>query len=105
MVEYISKSNDFKKKIEKATEDINGEVPITELFDAEFMEKYTTVATIEDLLEKTGYGNKKFEDITEDELNSVVKEHTSFETWGKMKSTAGQQYAAKIFKQHGFSIE
>lgn len=88
------------EELSKAAEELNGkqDVPLSELFPAEFISTNTSLASIDELFEIGGW-DMSVEDalsaIPDTEIDIIVQRHTSFATWHDMLQAAIGQHAAK----------
>ncbi|MBA2846165.1 hypothetical protein HNP88_000349 [Methanococcus maripaludis] len=77
-------------------------IPFNELFNRNFMLKYTNCSDVEEFFEKGGFKadtEEEFEKIDEELLDKHVSENTKFGTWVEMLNGAGHQWAEKEFKK------
>lgn len=91
------KLNDLSKRADKA----NGEhsVSFEELFPPSFMKKQTDSDEIYSFFNAGGFdasNNETFKEIDEDQLDVYILEHSNFESWQDMKTTAAEKYTAKL---------
>lgn len=91
------KLNDLSKKADKA----NGEhsVSFEELFPPSFMERHTDSDEIYSFFVAGGFdasNNETFKEIDENKLDAYILEHSNFDSWQDMKTTAAEKYTAKL---------
>lgn len=70
----------------------------TELFNPEFMQKYTSHQTIEDMFTSSGFKIEKQEDmlaIPEEEWEKFIQEATRFSSWQEMQTKAVGEFTAR----------
>ena len=99
--DILKKLQDLQKNVRKL-EDTN-KISFTELFNPDFMRKYTDSKTIEDFLTNSGLIPEDPEEITEEmfetpEFNEYVKQRTNFNSWSEMLSKAGEEWITKKLK-------
>lgn len=92
--------NSLYEELSNAAKNISGKnnVPIDELFTEDFMSEYTPLKSFSDFLEIGGWDlfeENALDNIPIDEINDVVRNHTSFNSWHDMQETAVGQYFAK----------
>lgn len=88
------------KQMQQNAREIEGThtVNFGELFNIEFMEKYTNSSSISEFLNASGLdfsSQESFKNINETELDVYISKNSSFSSWSEMKSKAGQIWAAK----------
>ena len=84
------------EKIQKQANEISGPVSFDVLFNQNFMSKHSNFSSFDELLKVGNYTvNSKddFEAIPESELDTLISEHTNFNSWEEMKVVAGKEYA------------
>lgn len=82
--------------------DTTTQVPITELFNSDFMIEYTEYATFEELLTAGGFIVNSTEDflaIPDEDFNKHIRSCTKFTSWNDMMTKASEIY---VLKQLGF---
>ena len=75
--------------------EIIGEVSYGDIFTDEFINRYTSFATIDDFFDGGGYVIKSLDDIEEipdEELDAFVKKSTEFISWKQMTDAAVDEY-------------
>jgi hypothetical protein len=93
--------NQLQKALNELADDVknvSGEYSFEELFHANFMGKYTSVATFQELLDKSGFRVETAEDfkaIPDDAWDEHIRRYTSFSDWEDMQQTAAQELIAK----------
>ncbi len=88
---------EFGGKLNKATEEASGTVSFDKLFNKGFMAKYSSLQTIDEMFDKAGItieSEDDFKALLEETLNSIVKQHTNFNSWEQMLGKAGEEYMA-----------
>ena len=93
----ITGLDEMRRKLEtlrRRAENLSGPVPFEDLFPPEFMRRYTSFKTIEDML--GGFGTpinftEDFERVPDAEWDAYVREKTKFATWTDMQSKAGEE--------------
>lgn len=96
----IQGSGNFKRSLQKLSDNLRAlgghhDVPVTELFNADFMRRYAKVPTLEALLDAGGFKVETADDfkaIPNEEMDRAVREHTSFATWKEMFEKAGLEH-------------
>jgi len=88
------------KKLQKKVEDASKpeSVSFNVLFHEDFMRKNTNFTSIDDFFDQSPFQvetEEDFEALDQTELDKYVAEHTQFEDWDDMLSTAGQEHIAK----------
>lgn len=94
--------NNLNNFLENAKKLDGQEVPFTELFSPMFMSQHTDASSFDELLQKSGLKIETPEDllnIPEQEMDSLVAEHTKFPTWDAMQIKAFEEWSAQ---QPGF---
>ena len=84
---------DFLDKIEEL-EGVN-QIPINDLFNEIFMEKYTRFSSIDEFFETTEWeveDKEDLEEIPEQELDTFVRDKTKFSSWEHMLNQAGKEW-------------
>lgn len=92
-------------ELAKKAKQLNGEnqVPFSELFAPAFMRKYTDFATIDEMLEATGYQVDSVEDfkaIPDAPWDSFVQQRTKFSDWREMIQKAGLEWTSRKLGLH-----
>lgn len=75
--------------------DLEGGVPMEELFTQEFMLMYTDFNSFEEFIETSQWtveSQEDFEAIPEDAFDDYVDEHTEFAAWEPMLRTGAERY-------------
>jgi hypothetical protein len=93
------------EKLQEGIEELEGEnqVPFDELFPPEFMEKYTSFESIEQMLEESDFKldtNNDFENLPDKDWDEYVAKNTQFDTWNSMLEEASTEW---VSKKLGFS--
>ncbi|MFH5834586.1 hypothetical protein ACHAL6_00750 [Proteiniclasticum sp. C24MP] len=89
-------------KLEDAIKSVNGTVSFAELFTQDFMSRYTSFNSLEELLEYGGYhieSEEDFEAIPEDEFDKLISEKTKFQDWSTMLNAAVKNYSEEKIKR------
>ena len=87
------------KKLEENAKKLDGKHKVTfsDLYTPEFMDSYTNVKTINELIEKSGFEVSSIEDLNylceNDVFNKFISQNTKFKTFIEMHKTAGAEYA------------
>ena len=84
---------DGLKKLQKKIKELSQphEVAFGELFNNNFMSKYTSVSSFDKLLEVSGFEVKSMEDfkaIPDNAWEECIRQYTSFNSWQEMQSKA-----------------
>jgi hypothetical protein len=97
-----SEIEDMQEKFEVLTVDLtklSGEVIKLnkEIFNRDFMDKYTLCETFDEFIEKVPceIESKEFESL--EELNNFVSQKTVFDNWAQMKKKAIEEWIASKF--------
>jgi hypothetical protein len=75
--------------------DLEGGVPMTEIFTPEFMMMYTEFDSFDEMLESSPWSvesQEDFEEIPEDDFDEYVDENTEFPSWEVMYQTGAERY-------------
>lgn len=99
----MSGFDDLEKKLkemEKAAKELEGtkEVSFGELFNDNFMRKYTDSDNLESFFGKSGYKietEDDFDALDESEFDAFVNKHSEFNDWEEMLGKAGEEYAIR----------
>jgi hypothetical protein len=88
------------KRLQKTAKKLDGtlSVPLTDLFTASFMRRYTQFDSFEDFLASGGFvvnSQEDFEAIPDKDMDAHVAKTTRFATWEEMFSKAAELYFAK----------
>lgn len=75
------------------------EVSFNNLFDENFMKKYTNFKTINELLLKCNITNSEELEKNIALLESEIKTNTKFSSWEEMKDIAGKELICKQIKK------
>lgn len=78
--------------------DLEGGVPMVELFDEEFMLMYTDFTSFDEMLEQSKWqveSQEDFEAIPDDEFDIYVSEYSEFPDWETMMETGSSRYFEK----------
>lgn len=73
-------------------------VPLTDLFTPAFMSKYTSVSTLDEFCEKSGFNfssKEDFENIPQEDLDEYVRSISNFSNWNDMLDNAVRIYISK----------
>jgi hypothetical protein len=77
-------------------------VRLRDLFNPDFMERYTEFSSIDEMVESSGFDVESADDfkrILDDGWDTFVASRTRFRTWKQMLAKAGEEY---IVKKLGF---
>ena len=102
------KTNGFDKiqnkleELQKIAEDLEGErsIPLYELFNSNFMHKYTSFKSFEAFLSAGNFKaetKEEFDAIPDNEMNKHVSKTTDFKDWENMFGVAVEEYVIKRF--------
>jgi phosphoglycolate phosphatase-like HAD superfamily hydrolase len=99
-IEGLDDAMEQLNEMKERAEELEGEheVPFNELYNRSFMEGYSRYSSFDAMLEDGGFEvdtEKDFEQILEEELNSHIRNNTSFASWEEMQETAVQEWTAK----------
>ena len=86
-------------ELENKADDLDGEneVKFDELFNPDFMKKYTNFISIDEMFEKSSFevnSEEDFEEIPEEELDEYVNNNTKFSTWEEMLQKGVQEWTS-----------
>ncbi|WDU84236.1 hypothetical protein [Caloramator sp. Dgby_cultured_2] len=95
--------NEFRKNLKKIEDNLKefektNTVSFNELFNSQFMNKYTNFSSFEEFLSYGGFivnSQEDFEAIPDDKMNELVQKTTIFSSWEEMLSKATETYLAK----------
>ena len=85
------------KKLEKEAKAMDGKkVPFSELFNASFMRKHSSVSSFSELLKSGGYSTDadEFAKIPDDEFDTFIRDNTNFSSWEEMQKEAANAYVS-----------
>jgi hypothetical protein len=74
------------------------QVPLSELFPPEFMQRHSKFDSLQDLFEASGFTIESAEDfaaIPPDQLDDFIRSSTSFASWKEMKRKGTEKWAAR----------
>jgi len=93
-------------KMQKAADDISGEVSFEVLFNNNFMARYTKCASFDQFCEQGGVPTdiEGFKAFPDEDMDKVVIELTQFDSWEDMQETAATLYTKEQFKKQGFDV-
>lgn len=89
------------KELEKKLKKADGYASFNELFNKDFMRKYTDFSSIEEFFKFGGFEVNTQEDynnLSQEELDKVVREKTKFKTWEEMLHCAAKKEMASRLK-------
>lgn len=100
---HIEGFDEFKDELEQLSERAKGidggnEVPMDELFRPDFMRTHTKFDSLDEFFEESPWtveSRDDFKQIPEDEFDEYVNEHTGFNSWDAMLSSAGREWVAR----------
>lgn len=100
MGEFVEGLEQFKRKVNHILANVQkldgeNEVPLVEVFSAEFMRQHTRVGTFEQLKEAGGFGGMDLAAIPDEAWEATVRAHTSFSSWSEMLEQAGAAWTLK----------
>lgn len=94
--ELINHLNDLQENLTELENTTS--VSFGELFIPEFMQKYTSFNSFDDLLTAGGFevnSQEDFKAIPDDVFDEHIAKHTNFSSWDEMLGTAGTEYASR----------
>lgn len=97
----------IQKQMENATQDVNGEVAFSVLFNDGFMQRYTDYNNLDDFLNENGLNfetQEEFDAFPDEEMDKIVQAKTRFQSWVQMQEKAGADYVKAKLKSKGFDI-
>ncbi len=82
------------EELDNALESIPSQIPLSDLFNKEFMKEHTSFESFDKLLTAGGYGTttEEFEAIPDDEFDDYIRKHTDFDNWKEMQESAITEY-------------
>jgi len=88
------------KEMKRRVRSLNGKhkIPVKDLFNPQFMCRYTNFGSFDAMLDASGFGVKSPEDfgaIPDAAWDAFVARTTQFSNWEEMKGHAGQEYLTK----------
>jgi len=86
--------DELEKQLEQLA-DLEGGVPMEELFTSEFMLMYTEFGSFEEFIEASKWtveNQEDFEAIPGDDFDEYVEKHTEFSSWEAMLQTGSEKY-------------
>lgn len=92
----------FEDKLNKATEEASGNVSFDKLFNEGFMAKHSNLQTIDEMFDQAGVtieSEVDFTALSEEKLNSIVKQNTNFGSWEEMLGKASEEYLGSEIKK------
>ncbi|WP_129723510.1 hypothetical protein [Xylanivirga thermophila] len=96
------------KELEKKFKKADGHASFNELFNLDFMRKYTDFSSIEDFFEFGGFEvntQEDYENLLQEELDKIVREKTKFKTWEEMLRCAGKEEMLRRLRMQGFDVK
>lgn len=96
--EFEKNLSDLQNKVEELAQEQS--VSFDVLFDNGFMESHTEFSTFNDLLLAGHYevhSQEDFESIPQSEFDDFISNHTPFDNWEDMLSSATTEYLTKQF--------
>ena len=92
--------DDLQKKIkdlQKRAKALDGEnlVPLVDLLTIEFLNRYTSFSSVEELFEASGFkvdNTEDFEKIPNDEWDEFISKNSIFKNWEEMLEKAGEEW-------------
>lgn len=95
--------NEFQKTLDgiaKKAEQLDGQhdVPFSELFNDDFINKHTSLSSIQELLDKSGFkieSKEDFNSIPDDQWDTYIKSVTDFDSWEDMMEEAISELVAR----------
>ncbi|MGB4660174.1 MAG: hypothetical protein WBI07_13415 [Mobilitalea sp.] len=90
------------KSLEKKVKSLDGsEIPFDDLFNKNFLNKYTSVSTFDEFLIQGNFivdSKEDFEAIPDKEFDEYVAKVTKFKNWDAMFSKATDTYLDKLLQ-------
>ncbi|MFW6027153.1 MAG: hypothetical protein ACOCRX_12530 [Candidatus Woesearchaeota archaeon] len=88
------------KKLQNKAEELDGRnnIPFDELFNNNFMRRYTNYNSIDEMIEESNFKvetEEDFKKISEDDWDEFIKKNTKFDNWQQMINKAGEEWVAK----------
>ena len=97
---FKSNLDKFEKDLQHKAEAVSGNVTFNELFNLEFMRKYTNSDTIDNFV--SAYDNsiteETFQESLTPEFDAYIANNSKFSTWDEMQTKAGEEYLVKHLK-------
>jgi hypothetical protein len=98
-IDGLDEVQDRLEDMKESAEELDGEneVPLDEVFSADFMQKYTDFDSIEEFFEVSPWTVESEEDleaIPQDGFDEYIAENTVFSDDEEMQSKAGEEWAA-----------
>lgn len=93
---------------EKIVQDTSGEATFNELFNSEFMKKYTEFKSIEELFNYCNLDIKtqeEYNEIPEGALDEYVREKTKFNDWKEMLTLAAKEEMVRRINKLGIKTK
>ncbi len=93
---------EFGDKMNKAVKGASGEVKLDTLFNQGFMNKYSSVKTIDQMFENAGIkieSEDDFNALPKETIDNAVRRHTSFGSWEEMLNKAGEEYMGEEIRK------
>jgi hypothetical protein len=99
-IQGLEKFQKDLKNLATKARDLDGshEIPMQELLNRAFMQKYTRVSSFTELVEKSGFDVKSEADlkaVPDDAWDSYIRSISSFSNWDSMLSKAGELWVTK----------
>lgn len=103
MSTHIKGFDELHRKLDQLArnaEALNGthSVKFDELFPPNFMRRFTSFVSADEMFEKSGFkieSKADFEAIPDAEWDQFIRTHTRFASWKKMQETAGAEWTKK----------
>ncbi|QIB68584.1 hypothetical protein Ami103574_04275 [Aminipila butyrica] len=94
---------EVKKEVKVSVEEkVSVEVNFDEIFNSNFMKKYTYFSSFDELLKSGNFfvnSQEDFENIPDDIFDKHIQAVTHFGSWQEMLNEAANQYTQNIFNQ------
>jgi hypothetical protein len=84
--------------LQRRAQNASGPVPFEDLFPPEFMRRYTSFKSIEDMLggfDPPILSAEDFQRVPDPEWDAYVVKGTRFKSWHDMQARAGQEYVSR----------
>jgi hypothetical protein len=99
-IQGLEKFQKDLKNLANKARDLDGshEIPMQDLLNRTFLQKYTRVSSFTELVEKSGFDVKSEADlkaVPDDAWDSYIRSISSFPNWDAMLSKAGELWVTK----------
>lgn len=88
------------ENLAKKAQELDGQhdVPLEELFPPEFLKEHTSVTTVQQLMDESGFtinSQEDFNNIPDEDWDKYIRKVTSFSSWKDMLESAAQEYTIR----------